>query len=158
VQIHLITVGRRPPAWVEQGYQEFARRLPARWGLRTARVEGRRLSGSAPPSALVEEQGQRLLSCVPEGSHVVALEVEGEPWTTEELARRIQAWLAAGQRHVALLIGGPEGLSAACRERADESWSLSRLTLPHAMVRLIVAEQLYRAWSLLNHHPYHRSG
>jgi 23S rRNA (pseudouridine1915-N3)-methyltransferase len=158
VQIHLITVGRRPPAWVEQGYQEFARRLPAHCGLRTTRVEGRRLGSSASTSAQIEEQGERLLSCIPDGSHVVALEVEGELWTTEELAQRIEVWRAEARRHVALLIGGPEGLSAACRNRAHESWSLSRLTLPHAMVRLIVAEQIYRAWSLLNRHPYHRSG
>jgi 23S rRNA (pseudouridine1915-N3)-methyltransferase len=157
VLIHVITVGRRPPAWVEQGYQDFARRLPPQCTLRTVRVEPCHRK-AAPRSVLIKEEGRRVLSAVPEGSHVVSLDVRGEPWTSEQLAQRLWSWLREGHRYVALLIGGPEGLSPACQQRAAESWSLSRLTLPHALVRVVVAEQIYRAWSLLNHHPYHRSG
>jgi 23S rRNA (pseudouridine1915-N3)-methyltransferase len=158
VLIQVITVGRRPPAWVEQGYQDFARRLPPQCALQTVRVEPIRYRKAAPRSVLLDEEGSRVLSAVAEGSHVVSLDVRGQAWTSEQLAQRLQSWLREGHRRVALLIGGPEGLSSACRQRAAESWSLSRLTLPHALVRVVVAEQIYRAWSLLNHHPYHRSG
>jgi len=81
--------------------------------------------------------------------------VEGRAWSTEQLATRLEAWRHAGC-DVALLVGGPEGLDGACRERADELWSLSPLTLPHPLVRIVVAEQIYRAWTLLQGHPYHR--
>jgi 23S rRNA (pseudouridine1915-N3)-methyltransferase len=158
VVIHLVTVGKRPPDWVEQGYQDFARRLPQQCALQTVRV-GRVHHGTAMSrERILQEEGERMLSAIPAGAHVVALQVEGESWTTEQLAARLDSWLREGHRHLALLIGGPEGLASTCRTRAADSWSLSSLTLPHSLVRVVVAEQIYRAWSLLNNHPYHRAG
>lgn len=97
-----------------------------------------------------------MLAAIPKGARVIALEVEGRAWSTEQLAQQLKHWLAEG-RDVALLVGGPEGLSDEARAAADQQWSLSPLTLPHPLVRVIVAEQLYRAWSILNNHPYHRA-
>ena len=102
-----------------------------------------------------DQEGQSLLAAVPTGSRVVVLEEAGKAWSTRELAARMQDWQLDGGG-LALLIGGPDGLSAACRTRADLAWSLSPLTLPHGLVRVVVAEQIYRAWSVIANHPYHR--
>lgn len=101
-------------------------------------------------------EGKKLLSLLDGRDHVVALREHGECWSTTELAGRLRAWESAG-KDVAVIAGGPDGLSSACIERADELWSLSRLTLPHALVRVIVSEQLYRAWTVNAGHPYHRA-
>lgn len=106
-------------------------------------------------SQALEQEGRRMLAAVPKGARVVALEQSGRGFTTAELARRLELWIASG-RPLALLIGGPDGLAPACLERADENWSLSPLTLPHGLARIVVAEALYRAWSVLEGHPYHR--
>jgi 23S rRNA (pseudouridine1915-N3)-methyltransferase len=95
------------------------------------------------------------MDSIPQGAWTVALDRKGVPWNTPDLAARLGSWVADGQE-VALLVGGPEGLSSACLEHSDEIWSLSALTLPHYMVRIILAEQLYRAWSITRNHPYHR--
>lgn len=97
-----------------------------------------------------------MLAQLPAGAHVVALLETGKPWSTTELAAKLESWMQRGAP-VALLVGGPDGLSKACTERANERWSLSNLTLPHGLVRVVVAEALYRAWSLLENHPYHRA-
>ena len=96
-----------------------------------------------------------MLDALPRGAWVIALDEEGEAWNTRRLASEMQDWMRQG-RDVALLVGGPDGLAPACRERAGQAWSLSPLTLPHALVRIVVAEQIYRAWSLNSNHPYHR--
>jgi 23S rRNA (pseudouridine1915-N3)-methyltransferase len=105
---------------------------------------------------VLRAEGERLLAAAPSGSRLIALDERGEFWSTAELADRLADWLREG-RDLSLLVGGPEGLDAGCRDRAERLWSLSRLTLPHPLVRVVVAEQLYRAWSLLHHHPYHRA-
>jgi len=104
---------------------------------------------------IVKEEGERMIAAIPQGTHIVTLDIPGKPWSTPELAQAMQRWLEGGQ-HVAILIGGPEGLADSVKQLARESWSLSKLTFPHPLVRIIVAEQLYRAWSILNNHPYHR--
>jgi 23S rRNA (pseudouridine1915-N3)-methyltransferase len=96
-----------------------------------------------------------MLAALPSGARVVALDEGGDPWRTRDLARRLEGWMRGGS-DVALLVGGPDGLAPAVLERADERWCLSGLTLPHALVRVVVAESLYRAWSVLENHPYHR--
>ncbi|KAA3629704.1 MAG: 23S rRNA (pseudouridine(1915)-N(3))-methyltransferase RlmH [Proteobacteria bacterium] len=156
MRIHLIAVGTRMDDWVNSAYEEYARRLPPSCALRLIEVP----AGKATKNSLVERriaaEGERQLAVIPANAHVVILDERGREWDTRQCAGRLERWLADG-RDVALLVGGADGLAAACRERAEESWSLSRLTLPHPLVRVIVAEQLYRAWSLLNHHPYHRA-
>lgn len=155
MRIHLLAVGERPDDWVEQGYREFARRLPPECALRLTEVPAGRRSKNADIARLVEREGERLLAAVPAGALAIALDVRGVSWSTAQLAGRLAQWLQDG-RDVALLVGGPDGLAPACLERAELRWSLSPLTLPHALVRVIVAEQIYRAWSICRGHPYHR--
>lgn len=155
MRIHLIAVGERMPSWVQQGHEEYAKRLPPECSLRLIEIApGRRGKGSDLARA-IQEEGERMLAAVPKGSLILALDERGKEWTTLELAEQLRDWLQGG-RDVALLVGGPDGLAPACRDRAKEIWSLSRLTLPHPLVRVVVAEQLYRAWSVLQNHPYHR--
>lgn len=155
MRIHLLAVGQRPPAWVEQGYQEFARRLPPEYALRLVEIPAGKRSKSADLGRLVAAEGERMLAAIPRGARVIALDVRGRVRSTEELAADLGRWAQQGA-DIALLIGGADGLAPACLARADESWSLSALTLPHALVRVIVAEQLYRAWTVMCGHPYHR--
>ncbi len=143
------------PVWVQQGYDEYARRMPKECALILKEViPGKRGKNSDLPR-IVRDEGKRMMDAIPARTHVITLDIPGKPWTTAELSSAMSRWLE-NSRDVALLVGGPDGLSDAVRELANESWSLSKLTFPHPLVRVIVAEQLYRAWSLLNNHPYHR--
>lgn len=155
MRLHLIAVGNRMPDWVDAGYAEYAKRLPADCALVLHEIApGKRTKGADLERARHEE-GEKMLAALPKGAYVVALEVGGRAWTTQDLAQRLTEWRQGG-RDVALLVGGPEGLAEACRARADAEWSLSRLTLPHPLVRIVLAEQIYRAWSIIQGHPYHR--
>ena len=155
MQIHLIAVGNRMPTWVSQGYEEFARRMPAECRLKLIEIPPAKRTKAADIKRLVRQEGERILEAVPKNALVVALDVTGRQWATEELALQLDGWMHEG-RDIALLVGGPEGLAPACLEQADRSWSLSPLTFPHPLVRIIVAEQLYRATTILKHHPYHK--
>lgn len=155
MRILLIAVGERAPAWVQAGFDDYARRLPAQMRLELRMVRAGRRTKGADMARLIREEGERLLAAVPAGARIVALDREGRALSTAELAAELQAQLAKGE-DLALLVGGPEGLSAECLARAHARWSLSRLTLAHALVRVVVAEQVYRAWSILNKLPYHR--
>ena len=155
MKIHLIAVGERMPGWVEEGYGEYAKRLPPECALKLVEIApGKRLKNS-DIARLKAQEGERILAAIPKAALVVALEVKGRPWSTEQLSGQMGEWLQGG-RDIALLVGGPDGLDEPCRARADLQWSLSPLTLPHPLVRVVVAEQIYRAWSLLKGHPYHR--
>lgn len=156
MNIHLIAVGNRMPAWVEQGYSEYAKRLPAECRLNLVEVAPGKRGKNPDIARLMRDEGERIRAAIPKGCRVIALEVTGKAWATEQLAKQLGDWLQQGS-DLALLVGGPDGLDPACRQAADQLWSLSPLTLPHPLVRVLLAEQLYRAWSLLNHHPYHRA-
>ncbi len=155
MKIHLIAVGKRMPAWVEAGVAEYQRRMPAEAAPRIIEIAPGRRGKRPDIPRIVRDEGQKILAAIPSGSHVVALDVLGKPISTPDLARWMDDWLHAG-RDVALLVGGPDGLSDAVLDRAERRWSLSPLTFPHPLVRILVAEQLYRAWSILKNHPYHR--
>ncbi|MCZ6561073.1 MAG: 23S rRNA (pseudouridine(1915)-N(3))-methyltransferase RlmH, partial [Gammaproteobacteria bacterium] len=149
MQLKLIAAGTRMPAWVEQGYQEYARRLRSDWRLELVEIPlGKRTRGSSDDRAK-DDEGRRMLRRVATGDRVVAMEVTGRPLDTKGLAHCLEDWRQDG-RNVSMLIGGPDGLSAACLQKADFKLSLSALTLPHGMVRVLLAEQIYRAWSLLH--------
>ena len=156
MRIHLLAVGTRMPSWVEEGYREFSKRLPRECTLQLHEISLARRSKSQPARRAQDEEGQAMLSAIPADCHVVALDVQGKAWSTEKLAANLQDWMASG-RDLVLLVGGPDGLSPACLQRADQHWSLSALTFPHALVRVIIAEQLYRAWTIKSGHPYHRA-
>ncbi len=156
MNIHLISVGNRMPAWVEQGFAEYAKRMPSECSIKLIEIApGHRGKGADIPKA-IRDEGERMLKSIPKNCYVVALEVQGKEWSTEELADRLTGWMEGG-RDLALLVGGPDGLAKPCRDRADLLWSLSSLTMPHPLVRVVLAEQLYRAWSLVRNHPYHRA-
>ncbi len=156
MRIRLIAVGTRMPAWVQQGYDDYARRLPRDCAVELVELPLGPRSGKNPDIArAMAREGEAMLAAIGSGDRVIALDVKGRPWSTPELAQQMADWRMAG-RDYSLLIGGPDGLAPACLERADGRWSLSSLTLPHPLVRLLVIEQLYRAWSILANHPYHK--
>lgn len=155
MQINLIAVGNRMPTWVKQGYQEYARRMPRECNLALKEIEPAHRRKNCDWNRLLKQEGERMLSAIPSNSHVVALDLAGKIWSTDELSVAISRWRISAKQ-VSLLLGGPGGLADACRLRANETWSLSELTFPHPLVRIIVAEQLYRAWTILCNHPYHK--
>jgi 23S rRNA (pseudouridine1915-N3)-methyltransferase len=156
MQIALIAVGTKMPSWVQDGYAEYAKRMPAECRLQLVEIPAPARSKSSDLKRAIREEGERMLKAIPRGAWVVALDVRGQMHTTESLSQALQKHLGQG-RDLALLVGGADGLSSDCLQRADESWSLSRLTFPHPLVRVLLAEQLYRAYSLSKNHPYHRA-
>lgn len=144
------------PAWVEAGYKEYARRLPRECALRLTEIPLAKRTRNASVTRAKEAEGKLILKAINSTDHVIALDVKGKAWSTEQLSGLMQDWMQAGQ-NVVLMVGGPDGLSDECLLRADRRWSLSALTFPHALVRVVLAEQLYRSWTILTGHPYHRS-
>lgn len=155
MDIHLLAVGNRMPDWVSAGYAEYAGRLTQECILHLHEITAEKRGKKADLEGIRRREGEQLLAAIPAGSQVIALDVKGRAWSTEQLSVQVSNWMQDG-RNVSLLVGGPEGLADACLQRAEQRWSLSPLTLPHPMVRVLVAEQLYRAWSILKGHPYHR--
>lgn len=155
MKLRLIAVGQKMPAWVTTGFNEYLRRFPRDCQLELVEIPAGKRGKQADIKRILEQEGDRMLAAVGKGERIVTLEVNGNQWDTPKLSKQLAAWQMDG-RNVALLVGGPEGLAPACIAAAEQRWSLSPLTLPHPMVRVIVAESLYRAWSLLNNHPYHR--
>ena len=156
MRIHLLAVGTRMPSWIEEGYREFSKRLPRECTLQLHEIPLGKRGKSQAARRAQHDEGQAMLSAIPADCHVIALDVQGKAWSTEDLASNLQGWMASG-RDLVLLVGGPDGLSPECLQRADQCWSLSALTFPHALVRVIIAEQLYRAWTINTGHPYHRA-
>jgi 23S rRNA (pseudouridine1915-N3)-methyltransferase len=152
---YLLAVGQRMPAWAEAAFEDYARRFPVhlRPQVHTVKTEPR--TTGKPVSALMEAEAQRLLAVCPKGARLVVLDERGERCTTPVLAQWLQRWQHDGQ-DLAFVIGGPDGLDPALRARAHASLRLSDLTLPHALARVLLIEQLYRAWAILSGHPYHR--
>ena len=155
MHIHILAVGQKMPAWVSTGYDEFIKRLPKEFTPLLKEIPPGRRSKNSDLKRAIEEESERILQAIPKDCVVVALDERGKSWTTRQLADQMSDWTGSG-RDVALIVGGPDGLSAEVKQRADLKWSLSALTLPHALVRVVLAEQLYRAWSLITNHPYHR--
>jgi 23S rRNA (pseudouridine1915-N3)-methyltransferase len=154
MKLVIAAVGQRQPAWADAACEDFAKRFPPdlRLELKAVKAEPR---GGKSAEQLMAAEAKRLDEAIPKGARRVLLDERGTRLTTVDLARRLEFWLGDG-RDVAFFIGGPDGLDAALKSTADESLRLSELTLPHAFVRIILAEALYRAWSLRNGHPYHR--
>jgi 23S rRNA (pseudouridine1915-N3)-methyltransferase len=154
MKLWLVAVGQRQPAWADAAYAEFAKRFPPemRLELKAVKAEPR---GSKTADQLMAAEATRLEAALPKGVRRIVLDEHGERVTTVQLAARMSTWLHDG-RDVALLIGGPDGLDASLKATADETLRLSELTLPHAFVRVLLAEALYRAWTVTVNHPYHR--
>jgi 23S rRNA (pseudouridine1915-N3)-methyltransferase len=156
VRIHLLAVGRRQPGWINEGFTQYARRLPPACRLILTEIPSVRRSGSHDIRRLLREECERMRAMIPKGARVIALDERGTQYTTRQLADKLSRWLGDG-RDIALLAGSADGLAEECARAAEEIWSLGPLTLPHGLVRVIVAEQIYRAWSMLQGHPYHRA-
>jgi 23S rRNA (pseudouridine1915-N3)-methyltransferase len=152
----LLAAGTRLPDWVNAGFREYQKRLRTPLVLELEEIPVATRRAGENPARAVAREGQAMLASISSRDHVVALEVEGTSMSTEKLSAWFAERLRVG-RPLALLIGGPDGLAPECLKRAEERWSLSPLTLPHALVRVVVAEQIYRAMSLLSGHPYHRA-
>lgn len=144
------------PKFVEEGYKEYAKRFPKDCSLELIEIPAQKRGKNADIARITEQEGNQMIATIPKGALVVTLDIPGKMYNTEQLAEELNSWKNSG-RDVALLVGGPEGLSPACKSLAEKSWSLSPLTLPHPIVRIILAEALYRAWSVTANHPYHRA-
>jgi 23S rRNA (pseudouridine1915-N3)-methyltransferase len=155
MKIHLLAVGTKMPAWVTEAFNEYAKRLTDECRLLLTEVPAARRGKSIDTQQAMQQEGKKILEKIPAGARRIVLDERGRMLDTPALAQRLKAWLQGGT-DVALLVGGPDGLAPDCKALADETWSLSPLTLPHPLVRVIVAEALYRAWSVLRNHPYHR--
>ena len=153
--IHLIAVGTRMPSWVEQGFNEYAKRMPPESKIKLVEIAAGKRAKNSDIKRLTQQEGEKMLAAIPKSANVVALDVLGKVLSTEELAQELKAWQGSGL-DVVLLIGGPEGLADDCLNQAQQKISLSKLTLPHPLVRVVLAEQLYRASTILKGHPYHK--
>ena len=156
MKITLVSVGTRMPDWVEEGVAEYRKRLPKDFELRLVEVPLSQRSKTTNLVQAIAKEGEACLRAVTPGDYLIALDVKGKILNTEQMARQFGE-LRDGGRSVSLLIGGPDGLAPAVLAKAEATWSLSALTFPHPVVRIIVAEQVYRVWSLLHNHPYHRA-
>jgi len=149
-------VGTRMPSWVESGCTEYGKRMPPELRVETIEIALGARGKNQPASKAIEKESQALLKVIGDQDFVVALDVLGRSMSTEKLAANLADWQMNG-RDICLLIGGPDGLSSECLARANMRWSLSDLTMPHPLVRIVLMEQLYRAWTINANHPYHRS-
>lgn len=143
------------PSWVIEGVSEYQKRLPNEFSLDIIEIPLGHRGKGADLARAKRQEGELMLAAIPKGDQVIALEVGGRNWSTEQLAEQAEQWQMSG-RNVSLLVGGPDGLAPECIALANQKWSLSGLTLPHPLVRILLAEQLYRAWSILQGHPYHK--
>jgi 23S rRNA (pseudouridine1915-N3)-methyltransferase len=155
VHIRLIAVGDRQPTWVDSAFDDYVARLPRQWQFRLDIIATAKRHKSSPVDKAIQTESEKILSRTKPADHVVVLDELGRQFSSRELARRLDDWQAVGEDLV-FVIGGPDGVSATLKERANTCWSLSKLTLPHGLARVLFAEQIYRAWSLLTGHPYHR--
>lgn len=157
MRIYLLAVGTKMPKWVSKGYEEYAHRMPSKCKLILKEIAAEKRNKNSNIATIQNKEANKLLNAIPKNAYIVALDGKGTIWSTEKLAVRMESWMMSGQ-NIALLIGGPDGLTPEILSKVNEHWSLSNLTFPHPLVRIIVAEQLYRAWTVTENHPYHRAG
>lgn len=155
MNIRLISIGTKMPTWVTSGFNEYAKRLPRDYALELIELPAVKRGKEANLNKILEEEGQRLLAASKPQDLIIALDRQGETLDTATLSKHLLEWHDHSQS-ISLLIGGPEGISSQVLQQAHQRWSLSALTLPHPLVRVVIAEQCYRAWSILTNHPYHR--
>ena len=143
------------PEWVNSGFSEFSKRMPPELQINLVEITPSVRNKTTPIEKNIKEEGKRIQSAIPSNSRLIVLDEKGKNFSSVELSKKMEEWFPQGQ-DIAIVIGGADGIDDRIKQQANESWSLSSFTLPHALVRVIVAEQLYRAWSILKGHPYHR--
>ncbi len=156
MKLRLLAVGHKMPAWVTTGYLNYAKRLRTDCQLELIEITPGKRTQNSDLTRIINKEGELMMSKMGKNNHIVSLDVSGKPWTTTQLAEQLKKWQSSG-KNIDLLVGGPEGIAPSCIQKSDQLWSLGPLTLPHPMVRIILAECLYRAWSLNHNHPYHRA-
>lgn len=154
MKLRIVSVGHKMPDWVEAACCEYLKRMPREASIEIIEIKPDKRASGKNSEVVQEAEAKRILEAAGR-DYLVVLDEHGQEVTTTQLAEHMQSWLGNG-RDVALVIGGADGLHTSLKQKADWLWSLSKLTLPHGMVRVVLAEQLYRAWSVINHHPYHR--
>lgn len=155
MRIRIIAVGSKMPDWVEQGYADYAKRMPRDSVVELVELPLAQRGKNTDIAKAMEKEGEATLAAIGKGDQIIALDVKGQSWSTERLAAEMEKWRMSGSNY-SLLIGGPDGLAPQCLALAHGRWSLSALTLPHPIVRILVIEQLYRACTILQNHPYHK--
>lgn len=155
MKIHLLAVGTKMPGWVTTAFEEYAKRMPRECSIELREINPAHRSKNGSAEKYKADEAKQIVSAIPKGAYLVALDERGKPWTTKQLSQQLENWMQQGQ-DVAMLVGGPDGLDASVMQLAQQKWSLSPLTLPHPMVRILLSEQLYRAWTIMQGHPYHR--
>jgi len=143
------------PEWINTGCAEFSKRMPPELQINLIEITPSTRNKSTPIEKNIREEGERIKSAIPANSKLIVLDEKGKNFSSIDLSKQIEGWLPMGQ-DISIVIGGADGIDPAIKQQADEKWSLSSFTLPHALVRVVIAEQLYRAWSILQGHPYHR--
>ena len=156
MQLLVAAVGQRMPRWVNEAWVEYARRMPRGLGLALREIPLAKRGKNADTNRLTTLESKAMYAVMPARARVIALDVQGQAWSTEKLAANLEEWMGDG-RDVGFMIGGPDGIAAEVLQKADQRWSLGPLTLPHPLVRVVLAEQLYRAWTITQNHPYHRA-
>jgi len=155
MQLVIAAVGHRMPAWIEDGFGEYAKRMPPECRIQLKEIKPVDRSGGRSAETVMAQERSRIEGAIPKGARVIALDERGKDLTTVQLSQLLTGWQRDG-RDVTFLIGGADGLDAGLKASADMLIRVSSLTLPHGMVRVLLAEQLYRAWSITQNHPYHR--
>ncbi len=155
MKIDIVAVGSKMPGWVTDGWETYAKRFPPDWRIKLIEIPASKRLNSASVDRALQEEGNRILDKTRSSQRRIALDRLGKPQTSLSLAKHLDRWQMIGE-HTSLIIGGPEGLSQHCLDQCHETWSLSTLTLPHPLVRVMVIEQLFRGWSINAKHPYHR--
>ncbi|MFT5425288.1 MAG: 23S rRNA (pseudouridine1915-N3)-methyltransferase [Gammaproteobacteria bacterium] len=155
MRIHLIAVGKKMPEWINSGYTEFSKRMPPEMKINLIEITPSVRNKSTTTEKNIKEEGERIQFAIPSNSRLIVLDEKGKNFSSIELSKQMESWLPMGQ-DISIVIGGSDGIDPLIIQRADKTWSLSSFTLPHALVRVVIAEQLYRAWSILQGHPYHR--
>lgn len=155
MKIVILAIGDKTPSWVEAGFEEYAQRMPVDASLQLKQIRAVNRSKNQSTIKVIAEEEKRLLAAMPSAAHRVVLDVKGKQWNTLELVEQFKYWGELG-KPIVLIIGGADGLSSDMVNQSAQRWSLSHLTLPHYLVRVIVAEQIYRTWSIISNHPYHR--
>jgi len=155
MKLWILAVGNKMPFWVDQAFGEYAKRMPREARIELVEIKPEKRAGGKTVEQMQEAEMTRIQAVLPAGVREIVLDERGGEMTTLELAGSMKEWLQGG-RDLAFVIGGADGLHASLRQRAGKLWSLSRLTMPHGLVRVLLAEQLYRAMSVIQNHPYHR--
>lgn len=155
MQIDLIAVGKRMPSWIETGFQEYVKRLPKNINFKLIEINPAIRSKNNSAENYKRQEEENINAALAEKSLIIVLDEHGKPINSQKLANQLQTWNDENQ-HISLIIGGADGLSDAIKKKANQRWSLSEMTLPHGLVRVMISEQIYRAWTITQNHPYHR--